>query len=104
MLLRGVWPDGALTGALAARPRQDIRNCLVLTRAASRGKGADHACDRLGNLERYSGKPDLALYNLVLDACILQETLPYQRFRVEHAGTLQSVRHFASSMQARFGR
>ena len=100
----GTYAHGAFARALAARPRQDIRNCLVLTRAASRGKGADHACDRLGNLERYSGKPDLALYNLVLDACISQETLPYPRLRVEHAGTFQSVKHFASSMLARFSR
>ena len=77
---------------------------MVLPRAASHGKGADRAYEHLGKLERSGGMPDLALYNFVLDACILQETLPYQRFRVEHAGMFQSVKHFASSMLARFSR
>ena len=62
---------------------------MVLTRAASHGRGAGHACDRLGRLEESGGRPDPALYNFVLDACILQETLP--------------TNDFASNMQARFG-
>ena len=57
-------------------PQLEAQNYMSLIRAAGHDKGADRAFQLLEKLKDAGDKMDLAMYNFVLDACLLQATSP----------------------------
>ena len=73
-------------------PQLDTQNYMSLIRAAGHDKGADRAFQLLEKLKDAGDKMDLAMYNFVLDACLLQATSPGQRAHDDHARKVWSIK------------
>ena len=73
-------------------PQLDTQNYMYLIRAAGHDKGAERAFQLLEKLKGAGDKMDLAMYNFVLDACLLQATSPSQRAHDDHARKVWSIK------------
>ena len=73
-------------------PQLDTQSYMSLIRAAGRDKDTDRAFQLLEKLKGAGDKMDLAMYNFVLDACLLQATSPGQRAHDDHARKVWSIK------------
>ena len=73
-------------------PQLDTQNYMSLIRAAGHDNGAERAFQLLEKLKGAGDKMDLAMYNFVLDACLLPATSPGQRAHDDHARKVWSIK------------